>query len=176
MRLFVGIALPPRIVELLETLPRHEAPGLRWTTPEQWHVTLRFVGEVDRASEVVGAVNDAVADIGPGAIEAVLGPATRWFPGRTVLHVPVAGLETLADLVRRHTARWAADREQGFSGHVTLARTPGRDPGPAELAGAPVAGRFTVTDLAVFASSLGAGGATYEVLERIPIARGQTGV
>ncbi len=176
MRLFVGIDLPPPIVELLEALPRPDVPHLRWTTPEQWHVTLRFLGEVDRTSEVVDAVHAAVDDIGSGAIEAALGPVTRWFPARTVLYVPVAGLESLADPVRRSTARWAADTGQGFTGHVTLARVGGRAPGPAELAGIPIACRFTVTELAVFASSLEAGGATYEVIERIPIARDQTGV
>lgn len=174
MRLFVGIGLPGQIVELLETLPRPAVPRLRWTTPEQWHLTLRFLGDVDRPAEVIDAVRDALADVGEGAVEAVLGPATRWFPGETVLHVPVAGLETLAGPVREHTAPWAAERGQAFSGHITLARTRGREPGPTELAGTPVAGCFIVTDVAVFASSLRPSGAVYEVLERIPIV--QTGV
>jgi 2'-5' RNA ligase len=174
VRLFVAIGLPGQIVELLETLPRPEAPRLRWTTPEQWHVTLQFFGEVDWTDEVIDAVRDAVAELPGGVVEAVLGPATRWFPGRTVLHAPVTGLETLAARVRERTAPWAADRGQAFSGHITLARTRGGEPGPAELAGTPVTGRFTVTDVAVFASSLLPGGAVYDVLERISI--GQTGV
>jgi 2'-5' RNA ligase len=134
------------------------------------------LGEVDRPSEVVDVVHQALDDVAPGTIEAVLGPATRWFPGRTVLHVPVAGLETIADPVRRYTARWAADRGQDFSGHITLARVRGRDHGPAQLAGIPLSGHFTVADLAVFASTLRPGGATYEVVERISIAHGQPGV
>jgi 2'-5' RNA ligase len=49
MRLFVA-AWPPRpVVAELEAAVagiRDAAPGLRWTAPEQWHLTLAFLGEV----------------------------------------------------------------------------------------------------------------------------------
>ena len=51
----MAVAPPEAVVADLETFvePRRESgalPGLRWTSPEQWHVTLAFLAEVpDRA-------------------------------------------------------------------------------------------------------------------------------
>src|SRR3546814_4266599 len=46
MRLFVALALPDhlrsRLAELCSGLP-----GARWVAPENLHLTLRFIGEVD---------------------------------------------------------------------------------------------------------------------------------
>ena len=49
MRMFVALLPPDPVVEdLAEFLaPRQEAgDGLRWTVPDQWHVTLAFFGDV----------------------------------------------------------------------------------------------------------------------------------
>ena len=49
MRLFVALWPPPdAVAELLAAVDevRADAPGLRWTRPEQWHLTLAFLGEV----------------------------------------------------------------------------------------------------------------------------------
>jgi RNA 2',3'-cyclic 3'-phosphodiesterase len=49
MRMFIALPLPEDIKEhLAEYLePRQEAgPDLRWTAPEQWHLTLAFLPEV----------------------------------------------------------------------------------------------------------------------------------
>ena len=48
-RLFVAVALPPDVLEIIEGLDRPPVEGLRWTDREQWHVTLRFLGAVDDA-------------------------------------------------------------------------------------------------------------------------------
>ena len=172
MRLFVAVSLPPTIVQLLESLPRPESQHLRWTTPAQWHITLRFLGEVDEV-EAVAAVADAVAGVtdrcDDAGLEARLGPATAWFPGRRVLQVPVAGLDGLAMVVRELTAGWGPDREPGFAGHVTLARMRGDTVGPASLAGMPVEGRFRLTTVTLFASSPGPGGAAYDALATVPV-------
>jgi 2'-5' RNA ligase len=171
VRLFVAVALPAPIVELLEALPRPEARAVRWTTPAQWHITLRFLGEVDELTGVTDAVHGLAGRFDTGDIEARLGPESRWFPGRRVLRVPVAGLDALAGRVRALTARWGEDDEPGFSGHVTLARARGRGGGPPHLAGVPVEGRFDVARVGVFASTLGTGNASYEALADVPIVR-----
>jgi 2'-5' RNA ligase len=171
VRLFVAVTLPAPITELLATLPRPGAGHLRWTTPAQWHITLRFLGQVDRPSEVIDAVGGGT--LGTGDHEAVLGPATEWFPGRRVLHVPVAGLDDVAANVRALTARWGPDTEAPYLGHVTLARVRGRGRGPIGLAGTRVAGHFAVHRIAVVASSLGAGAAAYQVLATVPLDRHQ---
>jgi RNA 2',3'-cyclic 3'-phosphodiesterase len=53
-RLFTGIEIPSDIAQSLATL-RGGLPGARWIDPENYHVTLRFIGDVDDtiAREVV---------------------------------------------------------------------------------------------------------------------------
>src|SRR5271168_1145066 len=48
LRLFVGIALPPAQCLVLSTICRG-VPGVKWVDPGNYHVTLRFIGEVDEA-------------------------------------------------------------------------------------------------------------------------------
>jgi 2'-5' RNA ligase len=161
VRLFAAVWPPPEVVEALAVLPRPEVPGLRWTTPDQWHVTLRFFGEADVAEAV-----EAFRGIhGGGALVAGLGPATGRF-GRRVLHVPVRGLDALAAATVAATAG-VGERPgpRAFAGHVTLARA--RHPRGVDLrplAGAPVAGRWVVEEVTLVASHLGPGGARYEVV------------
>src|SRR4030081_3215322 len=45
-RLFTGLEIPPAIVQSLATL-RGGLPGARWIDPENYHLTLRFIGDVD---------------------------------------------------------------------------------------------------------------------------------
>jgi|SRR6185503_14030922 len=48
MRLFVGIPLPPEVLEALEHLSRSlrtSDDNLRWSSPDTWHITLQFLGE-----------------------------------------------------------------------------------------------------------------------------------
>jgi 2'-5' RNA ligase len=52
VRLFVGIALTSGVQGTLESWLnglRSAFPHLRWSPPEQWHVTLQFLGETDEA-------------------------------------------------------------------------------------------------------------------------------
>lgn len=49
MRMFIALPLPEEVKDDLSTFlePRQEAgPELRWTGPEQWHLTLAFLPEV----------------------------------------------------------------------------------------------------------------------------------
>jgi 2'-5' RNA ligase len=45
MRLFVGLHLPWDLRQHVATLSGAGIPGARWVTPENYHVTLRFIGE-----------------------------------------------------------------------------------------------------------------------------------
>ncbi|MDQ3905721.1 MAG: RNA 2',3'-cyclic phosphodiesterase, partial [Actinomycetota bacterium] len=52
MRLFVALTPPDEVTEALRAITaalRELAPELRWTRPQQWHLTLAFLGEVDDA-------------------------------------------------------------------------------------------------------------------------------
>ncbi len=172
MRLFVAVALPGPVADLVAALPRPARPGLRWTTRTQWHVTLRFLGEAP-PDEVVPAVQAAVGARGPGEDPvAVMGPASAWFPGRRILQVPVAGLDDLAGAVRPATAAWGPADEPPFAGHLTLGRTTGRRRGSTDLAGAPLSARFPVTEIGLYASRPGPHGPVYERLSAHVLARG----
>ena len=49
MRLFAGLPLPPSAIDRLSAARLRLAgpkDGLRWSSPEQWHITLRFCGDV----------------------------------------------------------------------------------------------------------------------------------
>ncbi|MFB6157800.1 MAG: 2'-5' RNA ligase family protein, partial [Haloferacaceae archaeon] len=77
MRLFVSVDLPdnlaPAVADVQDRL--RDAEGLRFTDPEQAHVTLKFLGETaaDRGGAVERAVADAVEAAGVEPFEATVG-------------------------------------------------------------------------------------------------------
>jgi len=60
LRLFVGIDLPPETKLALSTIARGLA-GVKWVDPGNYHVTLRFIGEVDEG--VATDIDEALADV-----------------------------------------------------------------------------------------------------------------
>ena len=165
MRLFVAVWPSAEVVSALRALPRPAVPGLRWTTEDQWHVTLRFFGEAE-----VEAAAEALASVRFGSRpEAVMGPSVGRF-GDSILHVPVAGLDELAAVVVAATAdmgRPPPDRP--FRGHLTLGRVNRGRAGLRPLVGTPLAGRWEVGELTLVASRLGREGARYSVVRRVPL-------
>ena len=51
LRLFIAIPIPEDITERLLTLEA-DVPGASWRLPEHFHLTLRFLGEIDEAMGV----------------------------------------------------------------------------------------------------------------------------
>jgi len=152
-------------VAALENLPRPAVPGLAWTGPEQWHVTLRFLGGV-AAGDVPAVVESLRGARWPaGPVVAVAGPETARFSNR-VLQVPVGGLEGVARTAVRATKRFGEPPEnRPFHAHITLARSRGADLRP--LCGAALVGEWVVDEVTLVQSHLGRGGARYEVVERV---------
>ncbi len=60
MRLFVALELPADLRARLSALAAAGIPGMRWVEPENYHLTLRFIGEVPawRAEEIDFALAD----------------------------------------------------------------------------------------------------------------------
>jgi RNA 2',3'-cyclic 3'-phosphodiesterase len=166
-RLFVAVWPPDDVLELIASLARPEVEGLRWTTREQWHVTLRFFGNVE-----LGDASAALAAVSAQSTIAVMGPETGRF-GKRVLHVPVEGLEAVAKAVVRATKKVGRPPEpRPFSGHLTLARAQDRRFGVdlRSLVGTPLAASWPVTEVCLVESHLSPKGANYEVVERAPLA------
>jgi 2'-5' RNA ligase len=164
VRLFVAVWPPADIADALADLPRPEVSGVRWTTREQWHVTLRFLGQV--AADALDGVTDAfgridVGSAGPVSVE--MGPATACL-GRGVLQVPVQGLDELARVTVQATAGVGQPPDdRPFHGHLTLARARGRRGDLRRLRGTPLAARWKVTELTLVASTPHREGSRYEV-------------
>jgi RNA 2',3'-cyclic 3'-phosphodiesterase len=113
--------------------PRQEAgPGLRWTVPEQWHLTLAFMPDVaDRHLEDLSArLTRAAARRTPFEARLAGGGAFPNPARAKVLYVGVAtpddrhqDLSHLATGVRAAAAKAGADPQGGrFRAHLTLAR------------------------------------------------------
>lgn len=54
-RLFTGLEIPPPVAQTLAMM-RGGLPGARWIDPENYHLTLRFIGDIDDAlaNEIAG--------------------------------------------------------------------------------------------------------------------------
>jgi 2'-5' RNA ligase len=134
MRLFVALIPSAAVVRELSTatMPlrcpdpsRSAPPALRWTRPEQWHLTLAFLGEVDDepGAELARRLARAAARANPLALS--LGSAGRF--GNRVLWTRVRGdteaLRRLAEAVRAAARRARLPVEdRPYRPHLTLAR------------------------------------------------------
>jgi 2'-5' RNA ligase len=163
-RLFVAVWPPAAVLDRLRSLPRPDRPGLRWTTEDQWHVTLRFAGDVDEVAQ--DALRDALGQVVAGAspVDVTVGPAPRAL-GRTVWVLPVEGLVALAGAigdVAVDVGQPPPDRP--FQGHLTLARA--RRPASLDgLPAPPLSDAWRVTEITLVRTELRAVGARYDVVD-----------
>jgi 2'-5' RNA ligase len=169
MRLFVAAWPPPEVLAAIRDLPRPDHEGVRWTPEDQWHVTLRFMGDVADPDPVIASLRGELP--GRGARDATLAPATSLLGGHLV--VGVDGLASLSTLVRLATAAYGdPPLPQPFEGHVTLARGRRRTSLTDDLVddavngGAPLT--WSVDEVALVASDLGPP-LTYETIATIPL-------
>ena len=165
--------------ERLARLDLDGEKGLRPVGPDHWHVTLRFLGEVDEAlvPRLSDALRTAAAAVS-GSVQCHLGPATAWFTGVRVLQLPAAGLETLAAAVREATLPLVpatAEDEPPFNGHLTLARAKGRRraaPVARALAGIPFDATFLVDHVDLVRSTPTPNGHLYATLAEAELRSG----
>lgn len=166
-----------RIVAALDAAVDH-IPG-KVVRPGNWHVTLRFLGEIEEVAYEVLVSRLAEAELG-GRFR------LRWgglgaFPRAqraTVLWIgPDRGGEALASLAVAVDA--AVDRagfppeDRPFNPHLTLSRLrPAEDIAALVATTAPFGITMEVDRVTVYRSRLGSGGAAYRVLEEIPLGRG----
>lgn len=165
MRLFVAVWPPDNAIELVRALPRPNTPGVRWSTEDQWHVTLRFLGNVDDVDEV----RDALGTIDLPATEVRLGPATKRL-GNGVLMLPVHGVDDLAHAVLRVTDEIVPAEERHFTGHLTVARAKSRGAIPKSIEGTPLESSWTATSFALVRSQTKPSGAVYTDVETFSLA------
>jgi 2'-5' RNA ligase len=123
-RLFAGLEIPAEIGQTLSSL-RGGLPGARWVDPENYHVTLRFIGDIDGASaneiaSMLFQVNRKPFEVTVRGLSSFGGRKPRAVVASIVPSRPL--IELQAEL-ERLMQRIGLDPEgRKFTPHVTLAR------------------------------------------------------
>ena len=168
-RLFVALDLPEIVADGLTQL-QSGVDGARWRPVENFHLTLAFIGDVDRHG-FADAV-DALATIDAPAFEMGLQGA-GFFGGKRPTSL-WAGVAPNTALNHLHTKVEAALRAAGFSlerrkytPHVTLAYLKNIPPDVAALYSAGhglySCGPFPVDEFHLYTSQLGGDASHYEI-------------
>lgn len=174
-RLFVALR-PPRPIRDILIAAMHGISGARWQNDEQLHLTLRFIGEVDRhqAEDIAAALGALYA---PPVRARIAGAGMFERQGRP--HMVWAGIEphdALAALHRKIDQLLArvgvAPETRAFTPHVTLARL-NRGAGPVAPFLAQGSGlsspAFEFAHVTLYESELGHGGSRYHPVARYPL-------
>ncbi len=171
-RLFVAIRLPiavrTRLLDLMGGVN-----NARWQSDDQLHLTLRFIGGVDRhRAEDVAA---ALASVGAPRFEASLKGAGQFLQGSrggslwvgVTPHGPFHALHKKVDEACRRAGLPSEGR--AYLPHITVARL-GRTAGPVDAfvqgASRMADDLFVVDTFCLYESRLGGEGATYQIVER----------
>ncbi|AXJ94646.1 MULTISPECIES: RNA 2',3'-cyclic phosphodiesterase [unclassified Sphingomonas] len=177
-RLFVALRPPPPVRQRLRALGTG-IPGARWQDDEQLHLTLRFIGDIDRplAEDVAAALGGVHA---PVPAVSITGVGRFEHRGRIeALWAGVAPSEALRHLhrkVEQACVRAGLPPERrAFLPHVTLARF-SRSAGVAPEIGGWLAMHaglalpaFPSSHIVLYESHLGSAGASYTPVARWPL-------
>ena len=168
-RLFTGVEIPSDVGQALATL-RGGLPGARWIDPGNYHLTLRFIGDVDDA--IAHEIASMLSRVKRGSFDLHMDGLTS-FGGRKPRAVvaSVAPAQALIDVQaeqERLMQRIGLDPEgRKFTPHVTLARL--RDASNQDVADyLSVRGYFptrvfTASRFVLFSSRASTGGGPYVV-------------
>lgn len=136
LRVFIALPVPSAVKDELRTLQdelRERLPGdaLRWTRPEQIHLTLRFVGNVATAQigDLIAVTREVCSRFGPFQLRAHgLGFFPRSGSPRVIwvgVHENAGELPRLKQALDEAVDRLfgqAGEKEEKFAGHLTIAR------------------------------------------------------
>ncbi|PSQ87139.1 MAG: RNA 2',3'-cyclic phosphodiesterase [Bacteroidetes bacterium QS_3_64_15] len=129
MRLFTAIDIPDSLRNDLAALQGADASAVRWSDPEQFHVTLRFIGDVSEEpsrrlsgyEELLGEVDVAPVRCRPYGLDVL--------PSRRSPRVLMLGLERTDSMMALYNAvsdaleaEGLAPEDRTYRPHVTIAR------------------------------------------------------
>ena len=184
MRLFIGIPLPPNLAARVSEILPTSLPALRRVKPENFHLTLAFLGQTadERLGDVSAAAREAAATVSPFTLAF---DRAGQFPERGRPRVVWLGIaDGAASVLELRDGVYAGLRRRGLhfedrpqSPHLTLARV-AED---ASAAAAKTVGAalddltigslwFEVSEIAVIQSVLSPKGARYTALATVPLA------
>jgi len=176
LRLFVAVPLSEEVQDRLANLYRG-IPGARWIDPDNLHLTLRFIGDVNE--DTAEDIDDCLAAISMPAFELTIA-GVHYFGKLHKARAVYAGVERseplriLYDKVEGALARAGIGKEERkFTPHVTLARIKGETGHHLTnfLAEHNLEriGPFPVTEFVLFSSHLSSDGAIHERLVEYPL-------
>ncbi len=170
IRLFVAIPLPEPVRRRLESLCQG-LRGAKWVSPENMHLTLRFIGEAP--NDTLRDFDAALSRIRAPGFELTLDGVGKFGRGRRP-HAVWAGVEKSEPLSRLRAKVDSALIRAGsppegrkFSAHITTARLGGAKPREVEAwvtgRAAFHAGPFPVDRFTLYSSYLASAGAIHTV-------------
>lgn len=178
-RLFSAVEIPRSVAERL-IMFRSGLSGARWIDPENYHLTLRFIGDVDGATardfmHALGRIEMPPFELRLNGLDSFGGKKPRTL---------FAGLAPSQDLQILQAATERAAREAGlppegrnFRPHVTLARLRGTRPSAVatylQHNGGVVTEPFTVNRFVLYSSRDSVGGGPYVVEAAYDLGDGQ---
>jgi RNA 2',3'-cyclic 3'-phosphodiesterase len=174
-RLFTGLELPEMVVGQLALL-RGGVVGARWLAPDDYHITLRFIGDID--ARTARDIDDTFCDIrrpeAPIRFEEL-----SWFGGdkpRAIVakvRADAALMDLQAEQERRLRRIGFEPETRKYTPHVTLARLRGaRQAAVASYLaerGALVADSFVAERFVLYSARAGSGGGPYVVEAAYPL-------
>ncbi len=183
-RIFLAIDLPKDLIKAVEKEQlkwMETGAGVKWVSPNQIHLTLKFIGEIAEArlKQLIEATEQICKQIqsfplsleGTGAFPSPKRPKVFW--------LGVAGdldmLHSLQESIESGLEKVGFPREnRKFSPHITIARTK-REKRLTELLRQMVASQlpstnFDVKEVVIYQSILGPEGPKYIPLARCPLA------
>jgi len=174
-RLFTGLEIPPRVAQSLAMM-RGGLPGARWIDPENYHLTLRFIGDIDDAlardiAGLLGRVQRSGFELRLDGLASFGGRKPR------ALVAAAAATPALMELQAEHERllqRLGLEPEgRKYTPHVTLARL--RDSSSRQVAdylaarGHYRSSTFAVSRFVLFSSRASVGGGPYVIEEAYPL-------
>ncbi|WIA58343.1 RNA 2',3'-cyclic phosphodiesterase [Sphingobium sp. WTD-1] len=170
-RLFIAIR-PPATIRSQLLAQMAGVPGARWQDDSQLHLTLRFIGEVDRHQ--AGDIADALAGVRFTPFDIALAGA-GYFDRRGVVDTLWAGVQPRDPLAHLHAkvdracvSAGIAPETRAYLPHITVARFSrhGGDIAPFLALHASFASpAFTVNQFSLYESRLGHAGSSYHAVE-----------
>jgi RNA 2',3'-cyclic 3'-phosphodiesterase len=174
-RLFAALSLPAAVAAALAEA-RGGLYGARWIDPSDYHVTLRFIGDVDalaagEIADVLASVRRAPASVAFEGLDAFGGDRPRAIVARIKRSSPLVELQgELEGLLRRIGL---SPETRNFTPHVTLARLrAGSSMAVADYLGARggfAAPAFEAAGFALYSARDSIGGGPYIVEAEYPL-------
>lgn len=174
-RLFTGLEIPPDIGQALSGL-RGGLPGARWIDPENYHVTLRFIGDVDdsiahEVESMLGRVKRSAFDLHFEGVTSFGGRKPRAVVASVSQAQPLLDVQAEHDRLMQRIGLEPEGRK--YTPHVTIARL--RESSSQDVANYLSArgyfrtAPFRISRFVLFSSRASVGGGPYVVEASYPL-------